>query len=76
MLFSIRYSTNEKTILKVMLKKKQHNSRKKLMTMSLIHVLNRTDELRQPCIKTSSSTVIPNLSMKRPAVVISWTPWF
>ena len=44
--------------------------------MPLFSAFNWKNELRQLCIKTSWSTLIQNLFLRGPAVVISWTPWF
>ena len=41
--------------------------------MQLIHVFDWIDDLRQLCLITSWSTVIPKLFKRGPAVAISWT---
>ena len=43
--------------------------------MPYFYAFNWKIELRQLCIKTWS-TLIQNLFLRGPAVVINWTPWF
>ena len=42
----------------------------------LFSVFNWIDEIRPLCIKTSWSTVIPNLFMRGPSLAINWIPSF
>ena len=55
---------------------RKKNDQKKLLSMPFFMLLTEKNELRQLCIKTSWSTLIQNLFVRGPAVVISWTPWF
>ena len=44
--------------------------------MTFIYAFNWINELRQLCIKTSWSTLIQNLFLRGPELVISWIPRF
>ena len=49
---------------------------KKITEYAIFYAFNWKNELRQLCVKTSWSTLIQNLFLRGPALVISWTPWF
>ena len=49
---------------------------KKITEYAIFYAFNWKNELRQLCVKTSWSTLIRNLFLRGPAIVISWTLWF
>ena len=73
-MFSVKYSTREKPILKILVMKRKPKSREKnllsMLFLSLFHVFVWINEPRQLCIVTSRSTDIPKL-FKRDHILLS-----